>query len=73
MIVGAHKGFLEYEKKKEVDKLALMIEVVAIGDPLLSQNATTTAPFFANIDGEKSLFLPNDILDLILHKCLEHS
>ena len=47
VIVGAHKGFLEYEKKKEVDKLVLMIEVAAVEDPLLSQNAATTAPWCA--------------------------
>ena len=42
---GAHKGFLEYEKKKEVDKLVLMLEVTTVEDPLLSQNAATDAPF----------------------------
>ena len=47
MIAGAHEGFLEYEKKKEVDKLVLMLEVAVVENPLLSQNAATAAPFCA--------------------------
>ena len=46
MTVGAHEGFLEYEKK-EVDKLVLMVEVAVVENALLSQNDATVTPFYA--------------------------
>ena len=47
MTVGAHEGFLEYDKKKEVDNHVLMLEVAVVENPLLSQNTATASPFCA--------------------------